>query len=250
MARTDKTKKPVREGRGLTYGLIVFFCMFAGAFFFLRSSYFNVQEFVVHGANRVPTEDIVARAGQSDSNIFAFDLDKAQTLIETSPWIETASARRQLPRTIILTVVEREPVAFTPVGDAIWLVDKTGRVLGEDDGSWEGLVALTGPMQTVTPGEFLDPQSYGWGLRVLACLGPVSREKLTEISIQNDEAALILDDGCEVLLGKERSDPAARASMLESILLELKREGRIAERIDLRFDRPAVKEQFTDPQGR
>lgn len=250
MAKTDKTTKPASEGRGLTYGLIVFFCMFAGAFFFLRSSYFNVQEFVVTGAIRVPTEEIVARAGQDASNIFAFDLDKAQSLIETHPWIESASASRQLPHTIVLTVAERTPIAFTPVGDSIWLVDKSGRVLGEDDGTWEGLVALTGPIQQVTPGEFLDPKSYGWGLRMLACLGPVSRGKLTEISIQNDEAALILDDGCEVLLGKEKSDPAVRASILESILLELKDDGRIAERIDLRFDRPAVREQFTNPQGR
>lgn len=250
MARTDKAKKPVREGRALTYGLIVFFCMFAGAFFFLRSSYFNVQEFVVHGASRVPTEEIVARAGQVASNIFAFDLDKARSLIETHPWIEAATASRQLPNTIVLTVVERVPVAFLPVGDKMWLVDKDGRVLGEDDGTWEGLVALTGPIQTVTPGQFLDSRSYGWGLRVLACLGPLSREKLTEISIQNDEAALILDDGCEILLGKERNDPAARASMLESILMELRNEGRIAERIDLRFDRPAVRYQFTDSQGR
>ncbi len=50
--------------------------------------------------------------------------------------------------------------------------------------------------------------------------------------------------------GKEKSDPAVRASILESILLELKDDGRIAERIDLRFDRPAVREQFTNPQGR
>jgi hypothetical protein len=37
--------------------------------------------------------------------------------------------------------------------------------------------------------------------------------------------------------------------MLESILQQLALEGRIAERIDLRFERPAVKDQFTQPKG-
>lgn len=250
MGRSGEKTKTAREGKGLTYGLVVFFCLFAGAFFFLRSSYFSVREFVVLGNARVPEEEIVARAGQTASNIFAFDLDKSSLLIETSPWIESASASRQLPDTIVLRVIERVPVAFTPVGDAMWLVDRYGRILGEDDGSWPDLVALTGPAQSVTPGQFLTDAAYIWGLRVFSCLGPLSREKLTEISVQDDEAALILDDGCEVLMGKERNDPATRTAMLESILDELKADGRIAERIDLRFDRPAVKEQFTSTEGR
>ncbi len=246
MARSEETK----TSKGLTYGLIVFFCLTAGAFFFLRSSYFDVREFVVTGNSRVSREEIVARAGQTAASIFAFDLDKASRLIETSPWIETAAAARQLPDTIVLTVVEREPVAFTPVGDVMWLVDREGRILGEDNGTWHDLVALTGPMEAVSPGQFLDQSTYGWGLRVFSCLGSLSKEKLTEISVHDGETALILDDGCEVLMGKERNDPPARTAMLESILEGLKAEGRIAERIDLRFDRPAVKEQFKSTEGR
>ncbi|MEX0974080.1 MAG: FtsQ-type POTRA domain-containing protein [Bacillota bacterium] len=250
MGRAGEKKRAVREGRGLTYGLIIFFCLFAGAFLFLRSPYFSVRDFEVDGAHEVSREEIVARSGQTATNIFAFDLDKASSLIETSPWIESASARRKLPGTIVLSVVERTPVAFMPVGDAIWLVDATGRVLDKDDGTWPDLVAMTGPSTLLTPGQFLDEETYGWGLRVLLALGSLSREKLIEISVQNGEAALILDDGCEVLIGKERNDPAARASLLESILEELAREGRIAERIDLRFDKPAVKDQFVKTPGR
>jgi cell division septal protein FtsQ len=154
------------------------------------------------GYVRVPKEEIVARSGQTGSNIFAFDLDKASSLIETSPWIESASAKRQYPSTIVLSVTERVPAAFTPAGDEMWLVDATGRVLGKDDGTWPDLVALTGPTAVMAPGQFLEKETYGWGLRILLALGPISREKLTEISVQDGEAALILDDGCEVLMGK------------------------------------------------
>jgi cell division protein FtsQ len=217
---------------------------------FLRSSYFDVKEFQVEGNLRVSREEIVARSGQNSPGIFAFDVDKASDLIESSPWIESAYVTRRLPGTIVIRVTERTPVAFTPAGDAIWLVDVLGRVLGKDDGSWKGLVALTGPSALLTPGQFLEKDSYGWGLRVLAALGPLSRSRLTEVSVQDDEATLILDDGCAVLMGKERNDLETATSFLESILDERAKEGKIAERIDLRFEKPAVKEQFQKtPKG-
>lgn len=97
---------------------------------------------------------------------------------------------------------------------------------------------------------FLERESYGWGLRVLSTLGPLSRKKLTEVSVQDSEAALILDDGCRVLMGKERNDPENLSSLLESILEELAKGGRIAERIDLRYEKPAVKEQFVSTPKR
>lgn len=250
MGRSATRSNAVPEGRGLTYGLVVIFCLFAGTFLFLRSPYFTIRNFEVAGNSRVTRDEIIARSGQTASNIFAFDLDKASKLLEASPWIETASAKRKLPGTIVLTVVERVPVAFAPAGDTIWLVDASGRVLGKDDGTWQGLVALTGPSTLMTPGQFLDRENYGWGLKVLSSLGPLSRKKLTEISVQDGEAALILDDGCRVLMGKERNDPQTRASLLESILEELAKGGKIAEHIDLRFDKPAVKYRFAETPKR
>lgn len=234
----------------MTFGLVILFCLFAGAFLFLRSSYFSIKDFQVEGNVRVSREEIVARSGQTTPNIFAFDVDKACRLIESSPWIESASVKRRLPSTIEISVTERTPVAFTPAGDSMWLVDASGRVLGKDDGSWQGLAGVTGPSALLTPGVFLERESYGWGLRVLSTLGPLSRKKLTEVSVQDSEAALILDDGCRVLMGKERNDPENLSSLLESILEELAKGGRIAERIDLRYEKPAVKEQFVSTPKR
>lgn len=248
MGRAAERERGVREKRGLTFGLALSFCLFAGAFLFLRSPYFWLRQFEIEGNSRVTRDDILARTGQTTSNIFAFDVDKASLLIESSPWVEKATVKRQLPGTIVISIRERIPVVFMPVGDDMWLVDGSGRVLGEDDGTSAGLVALTGPAAQVVPGQTLDGATYGWALRILSALGPLSRQKATEISVQDQEAQLILDDGCRVLMGKERPDPEARAALLESILEDLAKGGRIAERIDLRFDKPAVKDFVQTPK--
>ena len=240
--------RPKRERRSSTFALIILFCLFTGAFFFLRSPYFHIRNFRVEGANRVGREEIVARCGQDSPSIFAYQTGKAKELIELSPWIDTAEVRRELPDTVAIRVTEREPIAFMPVGDTLWLIDAEARVLGEDDGTWTGLVALTGPEVSATPGQFLDKSTYGWGLRALTSLGPTAREKLTEISIQAGEVSLILDDGCRVLLGKDSGDVGVKAAALESVLEDLSGEGKIAERIDLRFEKVAIKLRLIEPE--
>jgi cell division septal protein FtsQ len=236
-----------RERRSVTFVLLLLFCLFTGVFFFLRSPYFHIREFRVEGLGRVSREEILARCGQDSPSIFAFDTEKAEDLIELCPWIQMAEVWRELPGTVAVRVTERTPVAFMPVGDDLWLIDAEARVLGKDDGTWTGLVALTGPEVSATPGQFLDAGTYGWGLKALATMGPVAREKLTEISIQAGEASLILDDGCRVLLGKDTGDIARKAAALDSVLRDLHDEGKIAERIDLRFEKVAIKLRLIEP---
>lgn len=241
-----KRGRPVREKKSATFVLVILFCLFAGAFLFLRSPYFHIKEFQVEGLERVTRDEVLSRCGQAALSIFAFDPVKAESLIESSPWIEKATVDRRLPATIVIEVTERVPVAFMPVGDDLWLVDTEGRVLAKDDGTWTGLVAITGSTVEAAPGQFLDKDTYGWGLKALAALGPLARARLTEISVQAGEASLILDDGCRVLIGKETGDVARKAATLDSVLEDLASEGRIAEHIDMRFDKVAIKLQFTD----
>lgn len=239
--------RPKRERKSATFALIILFCLFTGVFFFLRSPYFHIREFRVEGNERVMRDEIVARCAQDSLSIFAFDTGKAEELIEFSPWIATAEVRRKLPDKVIISVTERTPVAFMPAGDTLWLIDAEARVLGEDDGTWTGLVAITGPEVTATPGQFLDKHTYGLGLRALETLGPVAAERLTEISVQGGEVSLILDDGCRVLLGKDSGDLAVKATVLESVLQDLSREGKMAERIDLRYEKVALKLRLIEP---
>jgi hypothetical protein len=64
---------------------------------------------------------------------------------------------------------------------------------------------------------------------------------MIEVNVQSEECTIILDDGCRVFMGEERPDFETVLAVLESILCELESEEKIAEYIDLRFDKQAVK---------
>ncbi len=233
--------RPGTQSPGYPWALIVVFFLLTGVFLFLRSPVFSVKNYVVTGASRVSYDEIVARSTQKSVNIFDWKLDKIQRTIEASPWIEAARCVRKLPDTLEIQVVERKSVAFAPIGSKMWLIDRQGRVLQEDDGVSEGLIALTGVKELVSPGQFLDPPQYGWALKIISDLGPVARERVIEVNVADGESKLILDDGCKVFMGQETSDSEDLVAVLESVLSELEQEGKIAEYIDLRFDKQAVK---------
>ncbi len=239
--------QPAAEKRNVV-ALILCFCIFAGLFLFLHSPYFSIKEFEVSGNQRVETEEVLARCALTHPNIFAFDVDKAQKLVESHPWIKSASLKRKLPDKILVSVTERVPVAFAPMGDVMWLLDEEGRVLGQDCGDWPTLAGLSGIEGDLSPGAFIGDE-YMVGLRVLGGLGPLSKRRLAEINVQGGDCTLILDDGCVVLFGAGTVD-RNKILLLDSILADLDADGLIAERIDLRYDKQAIKLRYSKARGR
>jgi cell division protein FtsQ len=62
-------------------------------------------------------------------NVFFVPLNERRKQLEQIPWIEKATVMRLLPNQIRVTVVERQPVAFTRMGSQIGLVDANGVLL-------------------------------------------------------------------------------------------------------------------------
>ena len=62
-------------------------------------------------------------------NIFFVPLERAPQELEQIPWVERATVMRLLPDQIRVSVVERQPVAFTRHGQQIGLVDANGVLL-------------------------------------------------------------------------------------------------------------------------
>ncbi len=234
-------KQKATNKKNTTWGLVAAFIVLVGMFLFLRSPYFDVTEFLISGITNVTQEDVLARVSQIQKNIFAFDLKLAERHIEASPWVQKATCTRKFPDTVVIAVTERTPLFFAPMENGTWLLDGKGRVLGEDDGKWRGLVALTGVVGQASSGQFLDSSQYGWAFKISASLGDMSRERLAEINVQDRECTLILDDECKVYMGKESLEPARLGLLLESILEDIAEEGIMAEHIDLRFDKPVVR---------
>ena len=62
-------------------------------------------------------------------NIFFVPLSERRRQLEEIPWIQSATVMRVLPDQISVSVVERQPIAFTRQGQQIGLVDANGILL-------------------------------------------------------------------------------------------------------------------------
>jgi cell division protein FtsQ len=62
-------------------------------------------------------------------NIFFVPLSERRRQLEEIPWVQSATVMRVLPDQIQVSVVERQPVAFTRRGQQIGLVDANGILL-------------------------------------------------------------------------------------------------------------------------
>lgn len=97
----------------------------------LRLPYFQVAEIRVEGNLQVATEEIVASLGLTPgTSILEVDLAALTRRVLRNAWIKEASARRRLPLSITIQVVERMPEAVF-VADRHYLLSADGVILAE-----------------------------------------------------------------------------------------------------------------------
>jgi cell division protein FtsQ len=118
----------------------------AGYRFVTTSPRFAITEIVVHGNQRLTSDDVrAALPVHVGDNVFASDLDSAMRSLRADPWIATARAYRVLPHTLAIELTEHAPVAIVELGE-LYLIDAEGhafkRVTPTDDVG--GFVAITG----------------------------------------------------------------------------------------------------------
>jgi cell division protein FtsQ len=82
----------------------------------------------IQGNSRIPTREIVARAGiPLGINIFTLNGEDVARRIEEHPWIAHASIIKRFPHKLMIHVKEREPEALVAAGD-LYYVDAQGVV--------------------------------------------------------------------------------------------------------------------------
>ena len=111
---------------------------FATAAVFLKHSISRDARFRIAGASNIEATGFteVTRAemlpvfGEDiGRNIFFVPLSERRKQLEEIPWVERATVMRILPDQLRVSVVERQPVAFTRQGSQIGLVDASGVLL-------------------------------------------------------------------------------------------------------------------------
>ena len=96
---------------------------------------FAIQQIVVDDDGVLTPERVVQFAGvQVGQNVLSLDLDQVRHNLEMLPLVRAVEVRRMLPNRLFIRVNERAAVARLRVptrelGDAVFYVDRTGRVM-------------------------------------------------------------------------------------------------------------------------
>lgn len=200
-----------------------------------RANEFALRTIVVKGLARVP-DATIDRALEPflGANLLDLELDAVAATVRAEPWVRDVWVRRVLPRTVVVGIEERVPVARVARADGVALVDVAGEVLP----ALAGETGVTLPWIDVPDrwtGERLraSVRDALRGLGLMHGMRPDWYPEVARISIERDALAVVLLDGTRVLL-----DPSVPGRNLDAWLQlrpEIGRRVGIAGTIDLRW---------------
>ena len=129
-----KKKKKRRIGfRKMRWILLFLVCALIG-FGISQAPLFNVKNIDVSGNENVDSSVIIGLSGVKENQpIGSVRTGRAETMIETNPWVKSAVVKRRFPNTIVIKVVERTPVAAVAAGNGVLIVDEEGSVLAKQE---------------------------------------------------------------------------------------------------------------------
>jgi hypothetical protein len=172
------------------------------------SDEFALQSIEIEGAERASAQELRGRLRPFlGSNLLDLDLGRVEEIARGDPWVARASVRRVLPRTLRITLVEREPVALALIEGLPHIVDRTGFVVGPAGrGVADGFPVLTG-LDGKTRAELIRAlRSGAWLIGRLREQAAPFAEQLVELDLSRRDriTARLIGRGPRILLDPER----------------------------------------------
>jgi len=179
----------------------------AGAVAILHSSLFSARTVAIAGAVHTPRSEMLEVTGL-DRRPPLIDVDPAaiERRLDRLPWVSTAAVRVHWPSTVDLDVVERVPVATSPLeGGGFAVLDATGRVLAHQATRPADLPLVALAKISSPPGSSLGAAARP--MLAAAAQLPVSLlPRLQEIAVSgSDGIVLHLEGGLEAVIGDDEA---------------------------------------------
>lgn len=115
--------------------------------------FLNVKHVLIQGVEQIDTAEVLSLAavepGISMINLGVSDIRRR---LLKNPWIAKAQVRRRIPHTVVITVVERKPVALVNRG-AVYMVDQTGLLWPLRSHAYWNLPVMSGLTDTIVNGD-------------------------------------------------------------------------------------------------
>jgi cell division protein FtsQ len=228
----------VRRRRRILGGTIVAVALAVGVAYLIRTPLFGLSAVRVEGVQDLERAEVVAasrvRIGEP---YLGLDLAAIHDRVAALPRVAAVRVTREYPSSLRIAVTERPPVASVSAAGRYWLVAADGTVLDDAGRRPRGLPYVAGvPLPAgIRGGTRLPPGNQV--ANALTALGGMRRELRREVvGVQArtlDSLEFTLRDGTRVLYGLAVDQPAKDTAVL-LVRRELRREGREAQRIDVR----------------
>ena len=94
---------------------------------------FEVREVMVSGRQQTNRDQLISALDlERGAPILAFDIDEAKGRIDSLPWVRSSTIERMLPDTVLVSIVEREPLVLWQLNGKLRLIDAEGVVILEE----------------------------------------------------------------------------------------------------------------------
>jgi cell division septal protein FtsQ len=176
----------------------------------ITSPYFEVKTVAIRGNRQARTADLLALCSSVLSkNIFRIELETLRLDLRRNPWVLDVAARRSLPSTVEVAVVEREPVAIASFEGRSYLLDATGRVLSEYGPGLGGydFPVLTGFEGVPRPEAMRRIRAGAAAVSALTASKPDFARRISEIDLSGDGRIALRPADASPVLYLSREDP-------------------------------------------
>jgi cell division protein FtsQ len=194
--------------------VLVAVLLVTAAWLVLASPYLAVRDVRVVGTHRLTTQQVEDAAGIAVGRPIArLDLGAAQRRVEQLRVVKSATVSASWPHTVVVTVVERTPVAAAQTAaGGWWELDADGVVVTQSTARPDGLVLVRlDPTTTST-------QTLQAASSVAASLPSWLRRQVQDVTAQTqDSVRLDLTNGGVVRWGSAQ-DSATKAQVLAALL--------------------------------
>jgi cell division protein FtsQ len=240
----------------LAPALVLVSLLGGGLFWFLRDHpAFHVTTVRVYGAERVPQQELIARARITrGTSLFRISVEGVRTRIMQHPWIRDALVRRMYPNELEIIVYERRPTAILDSGPG-YVIDGEGYLLGQATAAeFASLPQLaTRPSQAPASGARITDPAVSAGLRLLAQAhdSPFFRNAvITHIDVMNPERFVVQTQRGRFVVGAKLARIGEKLDVFPAIDEVLRARARRVEYIDVSIeDQIVVKTSARTMQG-
>jgi cell division protein FtsQ len=228
----------VRRRRRVLGWALVGLALAAGVAYLIRTPLFGLSAVRVTGTRAVSQAEVLeASQVRIGEPYLGLDLAVIRARVAALPRVAAVEVTRDYPSSLHIAVTERPAVASVSSGALFWLVAADGTVLDSAATRPPGLpyVASVPLPAGLRPGSRLPPgNELANALTALGGMDPKLERLVTGVNARSlDSLEFTLEDGTRVLYGLAVDQPAKDAAVL-LVRRTLKREGREAQRIDVR----------------